>query len=163
MISAWKRSGVWRAHRLVVAGDGPELELVRGAAGHNVHHVGVVDRTRVSTLLDAAAVVIIPSRCYEGFPRLVAESFERGRPVAATALGSLRELVTADVGWTAPPESGAFAEMLSRAASDPTLRKKSAAARAVFESKLTPQVTTASLLNVYEAVRNATQGEPVPE
>jgi len=154
LISAWTESRVWQAHRLVVAGDGPERELIVAAKDRNVHYEGVVDQARAAKLLDQAAIVVIPSLCYEGFPRVVAESFERGRPVAATALGALGELITPDVGWTAPPEPIAFAKMLSVAASDPTLQKKGLAARAVYDSKLTPSVTTASLLDVYTALQN---------
>ncbi len=153
LISAWSQSDLWRQHRLVVAGDGPERDLVVSASGRNVHYLGPVDRARVSELLDEAAVVVIPSLCYEGFPRVMAESFERGRPVAATALGALGELITAELGWTAAPEPEAFAKMLSRAIVDPTLHDKGARARSMFESKLHPLVTTDSLLGVYEALK----------
>lgn len=153
LVSAWMESGVWRTERLVVAGDGPERDLVLAARDYNVHYVGSVDRARVLTLLDEAAIVVVPSLCYEGFPRIVAESFERGRPVAATAIGALNELITPDVGWTAPPEPIAFAKMLNVAASDSTLQTKGLAARALYESKLTPLVTTASLLDLYETLR----------
>jgi glycosyltransferase involved in cell wall biosynthesis len=153
LISAWTESGVWRKERLVVAGDGPERDLVLAAKDRNVHYVGSVDRARVSTLLDEAAIVVVPSLCYEGFPRIVAESFERGRPVAATAIGALNDLITPDVGWTAPPEPTAFANMLTVAASDSTLQTKGSAARALYESKLTPLATTRSLLDLYETLR----------
>jgi glycosyltransferase involved in cell wall biosynthesis len=152
LISAWTESDVWRDERLIVVGDGPERDLVVAASDRNVRYEGTVDRARVTTLLDEAAVVIIPSLCYEGFPRLVAEAFERGRPVAATALGSLRELITPDVGWTAPAQPLAFAQMIAVAVSDPALAQKGAAARAVYESTLTPSATIASLLDVYAAV-----------
>jgi glycosyltransferase involved in cell wall biosynthesis len=152
LISAWTQSDIWRDERLVVVGDGPERDVVLAAGDRNVRYEGTVDRARVTTLLDEAAVVVIPSLCYEGFPRLVAESFERGRPVAATALGALGELITPDVGWTAPAEPLAFARMMGVAASDPALPQKGAAARAVYESELTPSMTIASLLDVYRAV-----------
>jgi glycosyltransferase involved in cell wall biosynthesis len=155
LMSAWLRADLGRRHRLVVAGDGPERDFVMSAQGHNVHYVGVVDRARVSALLDEAAVVVIPSLWYEGFPRLVAESFERGRPVAATALGALSELITPEVGWTAPPEPDAFAKMLALAVSDPALAEKGANARETFESNLDPGVTTALLLDIYDQVIRA--------
>ncbi len=163
LISAWTESGVWRSQRLVVAGDGPERDLVLSARDRNVHYVGVVDQDRCSELMNEAAVVVIPSLWYEGFPRVVAESFERGRPVAATAVGALCELINPNVGWTAPPEPGPFAKMLSVAASDSTLPAQGAAARAVYDSTLTPTVTTASLLDVYEGLRSQSiLGEPQP-
>jgi glycosyltransferase involved in cell wall biosynthesis len=158
LISAWTQSDVWRRERLVVVGDGPERDLVLAANGHNVRYEGTVARARVSALLDEAAVVVIPSLCYEGFPRLVAESFERGRPVAATALGALRDLITPDVGWTAPAEPLAFARMLAAAVSDPALAQKGAAARATYEATLTPAAATASLLDVYAAVSAGRSG-----
>ena len=153
LVSAWTEARLWQTQRLVVAGDGPERNLILAARDRNVHYVGAVDQARVSTLIDDAAVVVIPSLSYEGFPRLVAESFERGRPVAATDIGSIGELITSDVGWTAPPEPTAFAKVLSTAASDTTRQKKGAAARALWESKFTPLVTTASLIDLYEALR----------
>lgn len=41
---------------------------------------------------------------------VAAEAFERGRPVASTALGSLRDLIAPEVGWTAEPNADAFAD-----------------------------------------------------
>jgi glycosyltransferase involved in cell wall biosynthesis len=160
LISAWTKSRLWQRQRLVVAGDGPERELILAASDRNVHYEGLVDHARVSTLIDEAAIVIIPSLWYEGFPRVVAESFERGRPVAASAIGALADLITSDVGWTALPEPDAFAKMLSVAASDSTLAKKGAAARATYESKLTPRVTTASLLELYAQLGAGTMNRP---
>ncbi len=153
LISAWMASPVWKTQRLVVAGDGPERELILAAEHRNVHYVGQVDQAHVSSLLDEAAIVVIPSLWYEAFPRIVSESFERGRPILATAVGALRGLITPNVGWTAPADSTAFAEALSVAASDPTLQNKGAAARMFYDSQLTTSVTTASLLDIYASLR----------
>jgi glycosyltransferase involved in cell wall biosynthesis len=158
LVDAWNRSKVWETQRLVVAGDGPERDVILGARDRNIEYVGVVDKARVPTLLDESAIVVVPSLCYEGFPRLVAEAFERGRPVAATGIGSLAELIDTEVGWTAAPESTAFAAMLRAAASDPAVPTKGAAARAVFETRLTADVATAALIALYEAVQAEKSG-----
>lgn len=155
LISAWARTRLCDTQRLVVAGDGPERDAVIAARNINVQYEGMVDAGRVHQLLDEAAVVVIPSLCYEGFPRVVAEAFERGRPIAAAAIGSLRDLVTPDLGWTADPNADSFATMLSHAASDPALDAKAATARAVFEANLTPEISLARLLDVYEQVKAA--------
>ncbi len=139
----------------MVAGDGPERDTVIAARHINVRYEGFVDSARMHQLLDDAAVVVIPSLCYEGFPRVVAEAFERGRPIAAAALGSLRDLITPDVGWTANPSVEAFAAMLSNAASDPALTTKAAMARAVFEANLTSEISLARLLDVYAQAMTA--------
>jgi glycosyltransferase involved in cell wall biosynthesis len=162
LMAAWEQSSARDTEQLVVAGDGPERNAVMAARQHNVRYEGLVDSERVRELLNHAAVVVIPSLCYEGFPRVVAEAFERGRPVAATALGSLRDLITPDVGWTADPNVEAFAAMLGNAASDPALVTKAAAARAVFEASLTSEISLARLLNVYaQAQAAANQRSPV--
>jgi glycosyltransferase involved in cell wall biosynthesis len=155
LLSAWEKAAVWDEHRLVVAGDGPERELVLAAAGRNVDYRGVVDQDGVARLLDETSVVVIPSLCYEGFPRLLAESLERGRPVAATALGSLKDWVTPEVGWTAGTTPAAFAEMLARVAADTTIAAKSAAARRFFEAHLTPEGALEQLLDVYRQVTSS--------
>lgn len=162
LIDAWKRSTLWETERLVVAGDGPERNLVLDHAHRNVHYLGTVDRAHVSTLLDDAAVVVIPSLWYEGYPRVVAESFERGRPVAATALGALADLITADVGWTAAPDPRAFATMLGAAAADPDRARKGIAARSRFDAELDPSVTMKTLIDLYASLSAGGRGERHP-
>jgi glycosyltransferase involved in cell wall biosynthesis len=159
LMSAWARSRLHDSQQLVVAGDGPERDAVIAASERNVRYEGLVDAERVGQLLDEAAIVVIPSLCYEGCPRLVAEAFERGRPIASTALGSMSDLVTLDVGWTTDPTADAFAAMLSSAASDPALATKGTAARAVFEEHFTPELRVQRLLSVYADVTAAT-GQP---
>ena len=80
LMSAWSRCRVSDTQPLVVAGDGPERDAVIAARGTNVRYEGLVDVARVHQLLDEAAAVVIPSLWYEGFPLVVAEAFERGRP-----------------------------------------------------------------------------------
>jgi glycosyltransferase involved in cell wall biosynthesis len=150
LIKAWHRSSVWVDQQLVVAGDGPERDEVIAARASNVRYEGLVGAERVRQLLDEAAIVVIPSLCYEGFPRLVAEAFERGRPVASTALGALRDLISPAVGWTSAANVDAFADMLSTAATDPTLDAKASAARAVFDSQLTSKRSIDHLIEIYE-------------
>ncbi len=145
----------------MVAGDGPERTRVIAAQGTNVRYEGLVDADRIHHLLDEAAVIVIPSLCYEGFPRVVAEAFERGRPIAATALGTLCDLITPDVGWTADPNVQSVAAMIAKAASDPSLATKGANARAEYESQLTPEVSLARLLDVYpRALATTSQRSP---
>ncbi len=160
LMSAWAQSRLGDTQRLVVAGDGPQRNLVTAPGAVNVRYEGLVDATRVHQLLDETAIVVIPSLCYEGFPRVVAEAFERGRPIAGAALGSLRDLITPDVGWTAAPNVESFATMLAKAASDPALTTKAAGARARFEAELTPEISLQRLLDVYEEVKTAATHRP---
>ena len=152
LMEAWKASSARETNELVIAGDGPERDVVIAASGSNVRYEGFVDSVRVHQLLDEAAIVVIPSLCYEGFPRLVAEAFERGRPVASTALGALRNLITPEVGWTSEINADAIATMLSMAAVDPSRDAKAAAARVVFETRLTLELSLHRLIGIYADV-----------
>jgi glycosyltransferase involved in cell wall biosynthesis len=160
LMDAWRHSCLGQAHELTVVGDGPEHHLVERATNHNVHHLGAVASDEVARLVDRAAIVVIPSLWYEGLPRVVVEAFERARPVAATSIGALAELIEPDVGWKAAPDPVRFGAMLAAAISDPTLAGKGAAARAVFERRFTRGTTTALLLDVYDDLIAQAHGRP---
>jgi glycosyltransferase involved in cell wall biosynthesis len=54
--------------------------------------VGEVDDDRLSTLLDDASIVVMPSR-YESFGLVVVEAMMHARPAVASAIGGIRELI----------------------------------------------------------------------
>jgi len=70
---------------LVVAGDGPLRPLVPGA-------LGFLPPAQLAECYRRAAVVVCPSRS-EGFGVVCAEAMAHGKPVVATAVGGLKELV----------------------------------------------------------------------
>lgn len=83
---------------VTIAGDGPErtaLETRAAALGlaDRVRFLGRVPGAQVLDLMRAAAVVVVPSRWYENQPMTVLEAYGAGRPVVASRLGGLPELV----------------------------------------------------------------------
>jgi glycogen synthase len=83
--------------RLMIAGDGPlrvDLEQQATALGlmEAVEFVGWVAPDKVPTLLNAATIVVLPSR-REGFSLVALEAAFMARPVAATRVGGLPEVV----------------------------------------------------------------------
>ncbi|MEZ5101552.1 MAG: glycosyltransferase family 4 protein [Thermoleophilia bacterium] len=95
--------------RLVVAGDGVELEAVqrlaveRGVA-HAVEFLGWVARADVPGLIEAATLVLMPSR-YEGFGLVTIETGRCARPVVAFAIAGMPEAVVHDeTGLLVEPE-----------------------------------------------------------
>ena len=108
--------------KLVVAGDGPLRPRVPGA-------LGFVPQEELQGLYARAAVVACPSR-REGFGVACLEAMSHGRPVVATDVGGLRDLVVDGVtGLVVParrPE--ALRAALERLLGDEELRRRLGAA-----------------------------------
>lgn len=84
--------------RLTVIGDvhrEPDFarQLQQVARHPGIGFVGQKPRAEIWALLDAADVVVTPSLWYENSPLVVQEAFARGRPVVASRLGALAEMV----------------------------------------------------------------------
>ncbi|MGH2635731.1 MAG: glycosyltransferase family 4 protein [Actinomycetota bacterium] len=80
--------------RLTIAGEGSMAGTVRSWAAEEpgVLVAGAVPREDVRRLIDAATLIVLPSRS-EGLGRVVLEAFGRARPVVASRVGGIPELV----------------------------------------------------------------------
>jgi glycosyltransferase involved in cell wall biosynthesis len=103
---------------LVVAGDGPLRDRVPGA-------LGWVPHDELLRLYERAAIIVCPSH-REGFGVACAEAMAHGRPVVASAVGGLRDLVIdGETGVLVPPgDVGALRTALERLLSDAELRRR---------------------------------------
>lgn len=97
--------------RLGIVGDGPEREgLERSAAG--LVEAGVArfhgwqSPQSVRESMSRAAVVAIPSLWPENFPTVALEALQLGRPLVASRIGGLPELVGDDNGVLVEPGDG---------------------------------------------------------
>lgn len=84
--------------RLIVAGDGParpELEQRAASLGilNAVEFTGWVAPSKVFDLINTATIVIVPSRWHEPFGLVALEAAQMARPVVATSVGGLPEVV----------------------------------------------------------------------
>lgn len=91
---------------LTLIGDGelrPALEAQIAAAGlaERVSLTGWLDETGVRDHLARAHALVLPSFA-EGLPMVVMEAFAAGRPVIASAIAGVPELVTPGTGWLVP-------------------------------------------------------------
>jgi glycogen synthase len=131
--------------KLTIAGDGPLRERVPGA-------LGFVPHDELGPLYDRAAVVAVPSR-REGFGVACAEAMAHGRPVVASAVGGLLDLVVdEETGLLVPPgDVGALREALRRLLADEELRARFGAnARRRAEETLSWERVTDRTLAAYE-------------
>ncbi|MGM9851974.1 MAG: glycosyltransferase family 4 protein [Muribaculaceae bacterium] len=60
---------------------------------HNIQFLGEMPFDRLKEHLRRCRFCIVPSECYDNFPNVVLESFAFKKPVVATDLGSLPELI----------------------------------------------------------------------
>jgi glycosyltransferase involved in cell wall biosynthesis len=92
----------------------------RAAALDGVAILGALRPDEVRALLDRSGVVVVPSRS-EGLGRVILEAFARGRPVVASAVGGIPELVDETTGILVPPgDPGALAEGIGALLEDPS-------------------------------------------
>lgn len=119
--------------RLVLAGaaspvlDVPPLLDGRGLGPEDVTITGYVDDARMAELVSGATMLVFPS-LYEGFGMPLIEAMEAGLPIVAARAGATPETV-GDAGVLVEPgDPGAFADAMSRVATDEALRAELVAA-----------------------------------
>ena len=114
--------------------------------------LGFVPHDEVLRLIERAAVVVAPSR-REGFGVTVAEAMAHGRPVVASAVGGLLDLVVdGETGLLVPPrDPAALRAALERLLGDAELRARlGAAARERARERFAWPVVTDGTLAAYE-------------
>jgi glycosyltransferase involved in cell wall biosynthesis len=148
LLRAWRPS----LGRLVVAGDGPVATALRALPGRSVDFVGQVRAEEGNRLMRAARAVLIPSRCYEGFPRAVAEAYAAGVPVVASRIGGLQEIVDERVtGLFADPyDAVSWTDALERMMDDDLVQAMGTAARRYWTERYTPEHNLRQLESIYE-------------
>ena len=135
-----------RGLELRVVGDGPLRERVPAA-------IGFVPPAELARRYDEAAVVCCPSR-REGFGLVAAEAMAHGRPVVATRVGGLVDLVShRETGLLVPPrEPLELRRALQELLADAPLRTRlGAAGRAHIRGYCDWDAVTTQLHDVYRA------------
>lgn len=93
MLAAWETlpPGI----TLKVVGDGPLRGIVEAAAARNpaIECVGRVEREQVFALLEKCAFLVFPSEWFETFGLVAVEAFAKGKPVVASRLGAMAEII----------------------------------------------------------------------
>lgn len=123
------------AARLHVIGRG----TLPAPSGKGVTHASGVATEEVAAALDAATLLVLPSRT-EGMGRVAIEALSRGRAVVGSRVGGIPDLVTdGESGLLVPPgEPEALAEALVRVLGDPELAARLGAGAEVAAERLRP-------------------------
>jgi glycosyltransferase involved in cell wall biosynthesis len=140
---------------LVVVGDGPLRPLLPDA-------LGFLSPAELATRYRRAAVVVCPSRS-EGFGVVCAEAMAHGKPVVATAVGGLKELVqhgkTGLLVEAGSPQALRLA--VEQLLASPDLRRRlGAAARADVTTRFDWRSVTRATLDAYHRALGITSPAP---
>lgn len=127
LLAAWAQAGLGK---LTIVGGPPPSgesvdvpELVKALP--DPASVSLVDEVdSISALISESHVVLMPSKLPESFGLVALEAMAAGRPVIATNVGGLEELVDDEVGWVVPPsDASALADALRAVNSDEISRR----------------------------------------
>ncbi len=99
LIHAWKKVEQKNKKKpiLLIAGDGPEKNLLENLCNSlslkEIRFLGLQSREQIQYLMAKADLLIFPSLWYEGFPMTIVEALNRGLPVVASNIGSMRSII----------------------------------------------------------------------
>jgi glycosyltransferase involved in cell wall biosynthesis len=140
---------------LRIVGDGPMAARVKDAVARDpaIQWMGSLPLDAVYQAIGAAEFVVLPSQCFENFPRVIAEAFARGTPVIASRMGAMEQIV--DEGRTGllfgPGDAIDLALKTRQLRSDcSALAKMRRAARAKFERCFHSDANHEALMAIYE-------------
>jgi len=149
LVEAWPRLGHGMPGSVV--GDGPLASSISWPG--RLTWLGARPRETVFELMRVARAVVVPSVWYEAFPMTVVEAFAHGRPVIASRIGSLGEIVEDGVTGllVRPGDPGDLARALNWAAEHPdAMARMGTNARDRFDARYSRDRAYAQLLDVYE-------------
>lgn len=142
-----------------IAGDGSQRkEILDASRQHGLsekcHLTGIYKTLRErSEFMHGIDVFVHPSLT-EGTPNAIIEAMSHAKPIIATAVGGVPDVVSEEVGVLVPPNNvAALAAAMSRLAADSDLRRRMGqAARKRYEQFFTPLVVVPLLVDFYERV-----------
>lgn len=143
---------------LKILGAGPSEAALRQEAaslGERVEFLGQRPRQEVTDFMQRAALIVIPSEWYEGFPMVVLEAYACAKPVVASGIGSLDGLVLDGITGRKFKSGDAvdLARVLRELLSDRrALIKMGLHARQHFEQHFSAPANLETLLAIYQGV-----------
>ncbi len=155
LLNAWKNLD--GTIPLKIVGDGPLREQVIEATQtlSQVEWLGRKPMSEVYDLVGEAIMLVVPSKWYETFGRVIIEAFAKGTPVIAADIGAIAELVEPNRlglhfrSGNAEDLAQQAKHLISHSAE---LNKLRLNARAEFEAKYTARENYQQFLNIYSQV-----------
>jgi glycosyltransferase involved in cell wall biosynthesis len=161
LLEAWR--SLEGAVPLRIVGSGPQQGAVETAAARDPSILveGLLPPAEVLSRMGRAALLLVPSECYEVFPRVLVEAFAVGLPALASDLGGLRELVAEGrTGLRFKPHDPAdlAAKVEWMLANPELLDRMSAMARLEYENHYSADANYALLMDIYASAVGEARG-----
>lgn len=154
LINAWKSLPDMP---LKIVGDGPDMEKFKLMAQEtnqfNVEFLGYRPYSECMEILNEARFLVMPSVWYETFGLTIIEAFACAKPVIASNLGAMADLVTdGETGLLFEPGNpGDLADKVIRLWNDENeVLRMGKNARKEFEAKYTAETNYKMLMEIYE-------------
>jgi len=154
LLNAWRS---FKEISLKMMGDGPMENTLREIVQkENLSHIEILGRKNdqeYNDYMNGAQFLIVPSRCYESFPRIVVEGLAYGLPIIASRFASLEEIVNdGKEGFLFEPGNPKdLAEKISFLYNNPQIRNQMAQnARKVFQEKYAMERNYQTLMDIYQ-------------
>jgi len=139
-----------------VAGDGPLQK--RTSSALNVELLGRLAKQKLMQSLKKASLLVSPSILYENMPLIICEAFANGKPVIASRLGAMAEMVTdgkTGLLFEAGNAQDLAAKISWAVSHKDEMRAMGMNARKVFEQKYSAETNYTKLMAIYsQAVEN---------
>lgn len=142
-----------------IAGTGPDEARLRSLTKElglkNVEFVGWLDGVMRARFYGHAAAIVVPSVWYEIFGMIVLESYAAGKPVIASRIGALPELVReGETGFLfRPGDADQLADQMRLIFGEVGERRRmGAAARAMVEQEYNPEQYYEQIMKLYASL-----------
>jgi len=140
-----------------IVGSGPLEQNIRETISRNdldqVALSGFLESADFERVFRSARFLVLPSLCYENFPRVVAEAYSSGLPIVASRLGSMQELIRdGETGFLFNPRDANDLALKVREMVDhpDLLGEMQINARQEYLNRYTPEINFARLMDIYQ-------------
>ncbi len=152
---------------LNLAGDGSQRQQIAArakaldVASRYRYHGVYTHPEECRAFMESLDVFVMPSFT-EGTPNSVVEAMACGKPIIASAVGGIPDMIGGGSGILVPPgDPGPLAEAMLRLARDPELRQTmGAAARERYQKLFSPKVVVPLMVETYRRVTQNGHGVP---